>query len=47
MKIVIEFLCLSDAIMTEGRPMRYPYTWGAQLMQYPWKFHYKTAWVHK
>jgi len=27
--------------------MRYPYTWGAQLMQYPWKFHYKTAWVHK
>ena len=41
------FFYISDAIMSEGRPLRYPYTWGAQVMQFPYKFHMKNAWVFK
>ena len=33
--------------MTEGRPMVYPYTWGAQLKQFPYKSMYKTSWVFR
>lgn len=33
--------------MSEGRPLRYPYTTGAMLMQFPYKFHYKNAWVYR
>lgn len=38
---------ISDAIMTEGRPLRYPYTTGAMLMQFPYKFHFNKAWVYR
>ena len=38
---------ISDAIMSEGRPLRYPYTWGAQVMQFPWKFHINRSWVFR
>ena len=41
------FPYFSDAIMSEGRPLRYPYTTGAMLMQFPYKFHYKNAWVYR
>jgi hypothetical protein len=33
--------------MAEGRPLPYPYTTGAQLMQFPWKFYYKNNWLFR
>ena len=30
-----------------GRPMAYPYTLGAQIMQFPFKMHYTKNWVFK
>jgi hypothetical protein len=28
-----------------GRPMKYPYTLGAQVMQFPYKFHFANNWI--
>ena len=36
------FQKLSKAV--GGRPLPYPYTFGAQIMQFPYKFHWNNSW---
>ena len=33
--------------MAEGRPLPYPYTTGAQLMQFPYKFNFNNNWLYR
>ena len=32
------------ASRASAQKMRYPYTLGAQVMQFPYKFHYENCW---
>jgi len=33
--------------MASGRQMRYPYTLGAQVKAFPYKFHWENCWLPK
>lgn len=30
-----------------GRPMKYPYTFTAKIVQFPWKFYFQNQWVFR
>ncbi|XP_057338791.1 uncharacterized protein LOC130676522 [Microplitis mediator] len=38
---------MADETVAKERYMKYPYTWTAKLRFFPYKYHYKHAWLTK
>lgn len=38
---------MADSAAKVGRPMKYPYTFTAKLVQFPWKFYLTKNWLYK